>query len=203
MHEVLGGLSRKANLAIINFRLLIIISCLSLLFLLWQAMHMEFAMNGDYVLLLMCNGFVAIAYLMAGGFFMIWFFAAYRHLYIQSPETLRYAPIWTVLGFSLPIANLFLPYVLVVNVWRRLMVKSNVDASDTQWRAPRYFTFWWVSHLSVFFCIPAIYFVVAIISDNSDLLLMQFVLSGLGYVLICNTARFAIRLVSEINSLQG
>jgi hypothetical protein len=138
----------------------------------------------------------------AGVFFMIWFFATYQRLYVESPETLRYAPVWTVLGFSLPIANLLLPYVLVVSLWRQLAVKPSVDTSDAERRAPSYFTYWWLSHLSVFFGIPAVYLVAATHVDSSELLLVQVVLSGLAYLLVGNTARFAIRLVKEINSLQ-
>jgi hypothetical protein len=105
-----------------------------------------------------------------------------------------------VLGFSLPIVNLFLPYVLVVSLWRRLAVPY--AAIQTDCRSPSYFKIWWFSHLVVFLGIPAIYLAVVISMNKGGLELALFVLSGVGYLLICNTARYAIRLVREIDFLQ-
>ncbi len=194
-------ISRKAELATLNFKILITVSCLSLVVISWEAVEMKFSMGSYNFLLNASNVFVVIAYLLAGVFFMIWFYATYKQLYVESPEMLRYPPIWTVLGFSLPIANLYLPYVLVVNLWCRLMLVDPANSGEC--RSPRYLKIWWLSHLSVFIGMPAIYMAVLINVDHHELELAQFALSAAGYLLICNTARYAIRLVREINSLQN
>ena len=193
-------LNRKAELAAITFKILITISCLSLVNIVWEVLDMKYSMDGYNFLLNVSNAVVVVVYLLAGVFFMIWFYTAYKRSYSESPKTMRYPPVWTVLGFSVPVANLFVPYVLVANLWRRLSLADEVN--QTERSSPSYFKIWWLSHLSVFLGIPAIYIAALANMTGEELEITQFVLSGLGYLLICNTARYAIRLVRDIQTLQ-
>ncbi|MCG6968708.1 MAG: DUF4328 domain-containing protein [Gammaproteobacteria bacterium] len=198
------SIGQKAKIAIASFKWLIAISCVSLLLVsldLAKTAEMDFTAHGYGVLFLSCTVTVGIAYLLAGGFFMLWFYAAYNTLYLESPGNLRHPPIWTVLGFSLPIANLYLPYVLVVIVWRRLTRKLAVQDDAAQRQAPGYFNIWWLSHLIVLFAIPAGYAFALFNMDDDAMVLMQLSLSLLACALICNLARLAIRFVTEIENL--
>lgn len=202
MNDALSHMSRKADLAIIIFKMLIAIACLSLLFLSLEAMGMEFLVSGDDLLLVAFDALIVVAYLVTGVFFMIWFYAAYKRSYLESPQSLRYPPVWTVLGFSLPVANWFMPYVLAVNLWRRLAEKRTADINHAPCRAPHYFKVWWLSHLAVFFGMPVVYFAALANMEHSELLPVLFIMSALACLLICTSARFAIRLVTEITFLQ-
>jgi len=148
-----------------------------------------------------------VLYLTAGGFFMVWFYALYKRLYVESPQVLRVPPVWTVLGFSFPVANLFLPYVLVVKTWRRLN-ELNREGSDENENInvsiaaepPRYFKVWWASHLICFFAVPFAYTAVLTGLQNQSSEIAQITLSAFAYSMVCVSAAYAIRLVRELKS---
>jgi hypothetical protein len=193
---------RKADFAIGFFKLLMAIACLSLLvvFLDVEIGPRRVINNLDFWLWA-CNGVMIILYLAAGGFFMVWFYAFYKQLYLGSPHSLRIPPVWTVLGFSFPLANLFLPYVLVVNTWRRLRELNASAVEDfTVVGSPRYFKVWWFSHLVCFFSVPGAYIFVLTKMHGRESEIAQIGLSVFAYTMVCVSAFFAIRLVRELKS---
>jgi hypothetical protein len=195
---------RKADYAIGFFKLLIAIACLSLLVVFLDERIMRRAATEDFdSWLWACNAIMTVLYLAAGGFYMFWFYALYKQLYSESPHILRVPPVWTVLGFSFPIANLFLPYLLVVKAWRRLKemnapVSANLAAVVPD--IPNYFKVWWLSHLICFFAVPAAYIMALTRLNSAESEVVQTALSVFAYVMVCISARFAIRLVRELNS---
>lgn len=195
---------RKAQIAISGFKWLIVICCLVLLVVsldFGKSVETDLSAHGYGALFFGCAIVVVVAYLLAGAFFMVWFYAAYQTVYMEAPESLHFAPIWTVLGFSVPVANLFLPYVLVVIFLRRLTRRRAVGGDTTDCQPPVYFKIWWLSHLLVFFGIPLSYVLSLLELDRGSLVLMQFLLSVVALLLICNSARLAIRLVKELEEL--
>ena len=196
--------NNKADLAIACFKLLIIIACVSLLVVSLKEWIIHTAVTNVFdPWLWTCNAVLIVLYLAAGGFFMFWFYALYRQLYLESPQVLRVPPAWTVLGFSFPVANLFLPYVLVVKTWRRLKALKTAGRGDnTQFAAepPRYFKVWWFSHLICFFAVPAAYVAALTGLNDPQSEFAQVELSAFAYVMVCVSALFAIRLVRELKS---
>jgi hypothetical protein len=195
---------RKAQIAINSFKWLIVICCLALVLVsldFGKSVESNLSVHGYGTLFFSCAIVVVIAYLLAGAFFMVWFYAAYQTVYREAPESLRFAPIWTVLGFSVPVANLFLPYVLVVVFLRRLTRRQAAGGDATDSQPPAYFKIWWLSHLLVFFGIPLSFVLSLVEMDRGSLVLMQFLLSVAALLLICNSARLAIRLVKELEGM--
>ncbi len=203
MIDVLIRANNKADIAVIGFKTLITISCMSF-FIVLGRMVLEGNWYGFDSWLFLCNTIVVIAYLLAGIFFMVWFYAVYKDMYKEFPAALGYRPIWTVLGFSFPVVNVFLPYVLVVNTWRQLVVIHAGCANDTVMAnsaEPHYFKFWWLFHLMIFMVIPTVYWFVLAGGEGEILAMGRVVLSLFAYVMVCNTARYAIRLVREFGSV--
>lgn len=195
---------RKADRAIGSFKLLIRIACLSLLVIPLNEWIIHSTLREHFEpWLWTCNAVMVVSYLAAGGFFMVWFYAVYKQLYVESPQDLRIPPAWTILGFSFPLANLFLPYLLVVKAWRRLKELKTQGADNFTVSAahpPRYFKVWWFSHLVCFFAVPATYLVVLTRLQDRLGETAQSALSVFAYAMVCVSAIFAIRLVRELKS---
>ena len=203
----------KARRAISGFKVLIAIAGLSLIIVLLvkvllvkaflvdankpQALSFGFASW-----LFVCNVTVVIAYLLAGVFFMIWFYMVYKSLYESLPNTLHYSPVWTVLGFTLPVASVFMPYVLVVNLRRCLSEYSTCETTnDSGPAAPGYIKLWWLSHLWGFLVVPGIFVATLTSMDDGRAVEAQTMLSLSAYLFVIFTAWFAIRLVRDIRHL--
>lgn len=200
MIAVSNLINRRAELAVVTFKLLIVIACLSLLVV---SVVDKVLMLDAEIGLWACNAVMVVLYLTAGGCFMLWFYALYKQLYLQSPQTLGVPPLWTVLGFSFPVANLFLPYVLVVKAWRRLQELNPVKADEfagVATETPRYFLFWWCSHLICFFVVPTAYMAALTGLQHQESEMVQAGLSIFAYVMVCVSAVLAIRLVRELKS---
>ena len=175
---------RKARLANAAFNGLTAIGCLALLLHgLVLIVPIHAAVFWGYAVL------AVLAYLAAGVFYMIWFYDTYRRVYLDSAVQLRYPPLWTWLGFSVPVFNLFLPYVLAANLWRQL---------NKQNPPPRYFKFWWLSHLLVFFVVPALYVMSWFVLNAGDRAVVHWALGVCALLLVCNSARLAKRQVTEV-----
>ena len=204
MIDALQDINRKADLTIGFFKFLFVTTCILLLVVSLNEGIVHGKTTNDFDLWLwICNAVMVVMYLAAGGFFMFWFYPLYKQLYLDSPRSLRYAPVWTVLGFTFPIANLFLPYRLVANTWLRLReIKTAGTEGSTlsATKVPLYFKVWWVCHLICFFAVPPAYMAVLTRMQNPEGQVMQFALSVFAYLVVCVSALFAIRLVRELKS---
>jgi heme/copper-type cytochrome/quinol oxidase subunit 2 len=55
--------------------------------------------------------------------FLIWFYKAYSNLYRQKP--LKYKKKWAILGWLIPVINLYLPYLMIKEMYLNIAVLTN------------------------------------------------------------------------------
>lgn len=197
------AINKAANLAVLIFKALIVIACMSIPMVLIDKMTSVNTGVLGFTPLFVCNVVVASTYMIAGAIFVLWFFVAYKKLYEQRPEDLRYTPKWTILGFSLPVVNLFMPYILVGKMWKQLATwpDNYVSSYDSENRLlPGYINMWWLSHLIYFIGLPLFYVVLSNSTGIQHIDNLEVLLSIFSYLIVCNTARFAMRLVKTLNT---
>lgn len=183
-----GSYYRSPNKAVLSFKALIILSITLLLVVLFSDLT-------DSELLL-ANLITFIGYNIAGFFFMYWFYHAYTALYLTRRLKLTIRPIWTFIGFSFPIANLFVPYLLFATTWKSgLLLSKNYHNSEVPVKTPRYLLIWWIQHLFCFVVAPLTYFMtysVTNLSNFNTLLSLSF------YCAIVPTSILGIRYLNSI-----
>ena len=59
------------------------------------------------------------SFFMTALFFLLWTYRSYRHLSALSDRDLRFSPGWAVGWFFVPIMNLFRPYQVMKEMWRK------------------------------------------------------------------------------------
>ncbi|WP_455205893.1 DUF4328 domain-containing protein [Kaarinaea lacus] len=153
--------------------------------------------------MLASNVLVALMYLLAGVLYMLWFYKVYRLLYEHAAATLRFAPKWVFLGFAIPAANFWLPYLLVVHALKSLSGLDTLE-SPPQRRLLQVnktpVRIWWFSHLCYFVLIPLAY-VASFSVTGPSRNMMQLGVSLLSYLFVIHTAHWAKRLVATIDGL--
>lgn len=87
----------------------------------------------------------------------IWLYRSYRNLTPLGAGKLYYSPKWAYLGFLVPIANLFVPYLLMADTWRVSQAATEQESCATAWEhlsIPNQIQIWWFSHLIGAIAVP-------------------------------------------------
>ena len=74
----------------------------------------------------------------------VWFYRSHKNLLAFNTQGLKYSPLWAVIGFIIPILNLFRPYQVAQEIW----TASDPDASTVGWKQSKagvVVILWWVS----------------------------------------------------------
>jgi ABC-type Fe3+ transport system permease subunit len=90
-----------------------------------------------------------IAFLVAVVLFIRWFRRAYSNLPALGARDLRLAKWWTIGGWFIPIANLFIPKQIANDVWRASDPNERPD-QESSWKGadvPDLFQWWWGFYL--------------------------------------------------------
>lgn len=183
-----GGYYRNPNKAVLSFKVLIVLSIVLFLVVFFSDLT-----DSE---LLVANLIAFTAYNIAGFFFMYWFYHTYTALYLTPRLKLTIRPIWTFIGFSFPVANLFVPYLLFATTWKSgyLLSKNRLN-NEAPVKTPRYLLIWWIQHLFCFMVAPWTYFMtysVTNLSKFNSLLSLSF------YCAIVPTSLLGIRYLNSI-----
>lgn len=93
--------------------------------------------------------FDVIIYLVTVVFFLIWLYRAYDNIRAFDPwSRLNYSPGFVVGSFFIPIANLFVPYRAVKELWQKSRGPNEAILSEP---TPASFPLWWLFWLSASF----------------------------------------------------
>lgn len=95
--------------------------------------------NGVLALVLLAALGVWFVIRVVGGiFWLTWMSRAYRNLSLFEPRMLNYSPTSAVLWWFAPVANLWMPYRVIDEIWR----ESGHDGSPTPWLG-----LYWAAHV--------------------------------------------------------
>ena len=79
--------------------------------------------------------------------FITWLFPVYKTMYREHSDKVVYSPKWTIWGFIIPIANFFIPYRIMSDLWQQTYNRTNNYS-----RKNDLVSLWWVSSIiSVFY----------------------------------------------------
>jgi hypothetical protein len=87
--------------------------------------RLEAADSRQFLLAALQMGFGVLA----GVLVLVWLYMANRNAHALGPEGMKYTPAWSVGWFFIPIACLFLPYLVMREIW-----KASSPSADGQWR---------------------------------------------------------------------
>ena len=97
--------------------------------------------------------------LFGGIFFIYWLYKAYQNLPALGATGLYYTPIWAILGFIIPIANLFIPFYVAADTWRGSYPEQKPGSLELSWEhrpIPNAVKAWWWLYILMVVGIPII-----------------------------------------------
>ena len=80
-------------------------------------------------------------------FFLMWLYRAYGNLRALGASHLESSPGWAVGWFFIPILNLFKPYGIVKEIWRKSdpQIASSQEVTASPANPPLFFLAWWIT----------------------------------------------------------
>ncbi len=139
---------------------------------------------------------VSILFYLVGVLFAVWLRKAFKNMKPLSGGLYMYEPRWAILGFVIPLANLFVPYHMAQEI-------INNSKENRFENGVRIVNKWWALHILYYFAPPAMltYFsIVPTISlDNSVfiVLLVMSLILGFGAFVCISLCRFVTTLQAE------
>lgn len=125
-----------------------------------------------------------------------WLYAAHANLRRGGMGRLDWSPGWAVGGYFLPVAGLFVPYMVMKELWLgSSSLASGIRTYDRKARAPGLMNWWWGLFLT-----SSGLSIRALEMDNATL---GYTMYMFGLILEGATAVLVIRLVGAVTSLQN
>ncbi len=94
--------------------------------------------------------------------FVFWLYRTYRNLEPLGASKLYYSPKWALLGYIIPIANLFVPYFFMADTWRVSAAAVKDGSCNQSWEnmpVPEVVKKWWYAHLVNLILLPIFVFI--------------------------------------------
>jgi hypothetical protein len=151
--------------------------------------YAELSRSGAFQIFNTVSGLLLVATAVV---FMAWFYRSYTNIEIAGGPKPRFAPIWAVFGFFVPVMNLFRPYQIMKDVLKG----SALITGGSQPLSANLVTIWWVSWLLWLvgtFCSPLV--------RGAQMMSLQLVV--LGNLMTLAAASCAILLVRSITTMQS
>jgi len=98
-------------------------------------------------------------------FFLIWIYRAYSNLYLFTDKRLKYSPGWAVGYFLIPVANLFMPYLVTTEILRHSNPINFGELYNGKPEKPSFLivNLWWTSFiLPIIFSVSFIIYLILI-----------------------------------------
>jgi hypothetical protein len=89
------------------------------------------------------NGFLLLALLVTGVFFIAWFYRAYRNLPRQGMTELRFGPGWAIGSWFIPIFAFFRPKAIANDIWKGSESFATPSSSWRNGRVAPLVNWWW------------------------------------------------------------
>lgn len=117
-------------------------------------------------------GLPLIAVIAAGAIvFLVWLYRAYANLFPLGAEHLNSTPGWAVGVYFIPIFNLFRPYQVMAELWR----KSDVNVWTTEAKSAAIVGWWWGGCIAAWLASRASFRAASRVENLSDLIVSCYV----------------------------
>ncbi|MDR1461497.1 MAG: DUF4328 domain-containing protein [Campylobacteraceae bacterium] len=120
--------------------------------------------------------------------FIIWFYKAYSNLY-QKTSNLKYKKYWAILGWIIPIINLYLPYFLIKDMYSNIAILTNDSTAVENFKKLTAINIWWA--LYILGWILDIGYYIAIYPDKS------IVFDITTYILLIPSVWFTVKIIRD------
>jgi hypothetical protein len=132
--------------------------------------------------------------------FFFWVYRCAKNIHAFGCERLRFTPAWAVGWFFIPLADLVMPVLVLVEIWKA----SEPDAKKNEWQSepfPKLIPFWWFFYIGTGFAPLIIQLVYAGPSEEGSLASATIAMCVLcGWEILW--ASLTYRVVSHISSQQ-